>query len=399
MRIALLSAEYPPTPGGVGDYTERLATALVARGDTVTVLTGAAPGTVLAASDTAKGHTVLRLPTNWGWNCWRAVSDAVRHLRCQVVHLQFQTGAYRQHPAIHLLPWWLKRQKEAPRVVVTAHDLLLPYLFPRADLLRRWLMRRLLHDADATIVTNAEDADRLRGQQAGDRQHFADRGQAAYVIPIGSNIAVAPPVGYRQDVWRARLGIGNHPVVAYFGLMNATKGLLFLVQAVALLDPETRLLVIGGTATTDQERTYARQVEETAATLGLSSRIHTTGRVPPEEVSAYLLMSDVVALPFTDGVSYRRGSLLAALAHGVPVVTTQPVTPLDPPLLDRVAARLVPPHDPPALAAAIHELLEDADGRHRLATGGRALAAHFDWSSIAATHEVVYNSLVLSTEC
>src|SRR6266496_1165976 len=39
MRIALLSGEYPPQPGGVGDYTARLGQALVERGHDIVVFT------------------------------------------------------------------------------------------------------------------------------------------------------------------------------------------------------------------------------------------------------------------------------------------------------------------------------------------------------------------------
>ena len=39
MVVAMLSAEYPPRPGGVGDYTRRLGQALVERGQHVLVLT------------------------------------------------------------------------------------------------------------------------------------------------------------------------------------------------------------------------------------------------------------------------------------------------------------------------------------------------------------------------
>ena len=39
MQIVLLSAEYRPTPGGVGDYTQRLGAALADRDHAVTVWT------------------------------------------------------------------------------------------------------------------------------------------------------------------------------------------------------------------------------------------------------------------------------------------------------------------------------------------------------------------------
>jgi hypothetical protein len=39
MIVAMLSAEYPPQPGGIGDYTRRLGQSLVARGQHVLVFT------------------------------------------------------------------------------------------------------------------------------------------------------------------------------------------------------------------------------------------------------------------------------------------------------------------------------------------------------------------------
>ena len=44
MYIILLSAEYPPQPGGVGDYTRQLALALVERGHRIGILTGSPNG-------------------------------------------------------------------------------------------------------------------------------------------------------------------------------------------------------------------------------------------------------------------------------------------------------------------------------------------------------------------
>lgn len=41
MHVALLSGEYPPQVGGVGDYTDQLAQALATQGVRVSVITGA----------------------------------------------------------------------------------------------------------------------------------------------------------------------------------------------------------------------------------------------------------------------------------------------------------------------------------------------------------------------
>ncbi len=40
------------------------------------------------------------------------------------------------------------------------------------------------------------------------------------------------------------------------------------------------------------------------------------------EVSANLLAADCAVLPYREGASLRHGSLMAALAHGLPIVST-----------------------------------------------------------------------------
>jgi glycosyltransferase involved in cell wall biosynthesis len=105
-----------------------------------------------------------------------------------------------------------------------------------------------------------------------------------------------------------------------------------------------------------------------------------------------------------DGASYRRGSLLAALAHGVPVVTTCPRTAtapawLEPPpeLEDRRTARLAPARDASALAAAVADVLDDPVLANELSRGARELSRFFAWEGIARRHAELYARLTEGT--
>jgi len=425
MRIALLSGEYPPQPGGVGDYTARLGQALVERGHDIVVFTiadGRFQIVDLAGSNPNLQSAIYNLQSDWGWSSWRAVRAALEHSRPDILHIQYQTGAYGMHPAINLLPGQLRRLRRRPRVVVTAHDLLLPYLFPKAGPLRRWVMRRLLADADAVVVTNAADFEQVAGNRQsaiGDRERrsirpssIADR-LSPILIPIGSNIAVAPPPGYDRAAWRGHLHVANdETLVAYFGFISRTKGLDVLLDALGRLPPNINLLVVGGAASAAEDRAFAERIQQQIAAHGLASRVTITGRCPADQVSAHLLAADLSALPFSDGASFRRGSLLAALAHGLPTVTTRPIEPriknghpqgqprtnespvgsrfLLPDLEDEENVLLVPQSDAQALAGAITRLAHDAQLRERLAQGGRMLAEQFAWPAIAERHEALY---------
>ena len=401
MRIVLLSAEYPPQPGGIGDYTQQLAQALGGRGHAVTV--GAIHDQRFTMYDLCSGQQQqFAQPVRWNWASWQMVIAALDRLRPDVLHIQYQTGAYAMHPAINLLPWRLRGLPQRPKLVVTAHDLLEPYLFPKAGPLRTWVTRRLLCDCDMAIVTNSDD---LRQASA--------LGCAAHLIPIGSNIMPLARDYTDRATRRSALGANDATtLIAYFGLLGRTKGVDTLVAALALLPATFRLVIIGGEATAPHDRAYAAAVRQQVAALGLSQRVTITGHVSDEAVSRWLYAADLAALPFADGASFRRGSLLAALAHGLPVVTTVAAGGWGLGASDAGAisgmrasdaaerstanpepwAEFVPPGDPAALAVALARLAADPRLRTNLGSAALALAAHFDWDAIAAGHEALYRS-------
>ena len=55
---------------------------------------------------------------------------------------------------------------------------------------------------------------------------------------------------------------------------------------------------------------------------GLEEDIRITGYLSNEDVIREMEKVDIAVLPFDDGLSLRRGSFLAFLGNGVPIVTT-----------------------------------------------------------------------------
>ena len=369
MRVVLISGEYPPLRGGLADYTRLLAVELHGIGVEVAVLTSAqaAPG--------EEGFPVWPVVSHWGFATWPKIARAVQG--AQICHLQYQTAAYSMNPAINLLPLWLGWRSPGLRFIVTFHDLRVPYLFPKAGRLRPWANWALAKLSHAVVATNREDEESLKA-----------RGLHSHLIPIGSNITPSPSPGFQRGEWRARhREVG---VVSYFGLINASKGVDTLLRAVARLregGTAVKLVMVGETvgASDPTNRAYLERVKRLIEELGLEGAVEWTGWLPPQEVSAHLMASDLCALPYRDGASYRRGSLMAALAHGLPIVTTQRSSDGGtlPPLIDSQNCLLVPPDDPEALAQAIAQLLASPQLRDRLAEGARSLGAAFSWPEIA----------------
>ncbi len=193
--------------------------------------------------------------------------------------------------------------------------------------------------------------------------------------------------------------------VGFFGLVNRSKGLETLIEAVARLRDEGRPLrldVIGGGAGSSDaaNAAYLEQVQAEVQRVGLASAVRFVA--PPDEaaLTAALRACTVLALPFDDGASLRRTSLLTALAHGVATITTTGGSPgaltatgLGPETrfqLDDEVASFVPPGDATALAGAIRRLLDDPARRAALAQHGVAATQRLRWDAIAAAHRVVY---------
>ncbi|MGD9028635.1 MAG: glycosyltransferase family 4 protein, partial [Anaerolineae bacterium] len=226
MRIGLITGEYPPEQGGVGDFTDQLGRALGELGHQVHVIT-----TQLASAERpglTPQVTVHRVVGRWGWRCWRQVMALADELALDVLDVQYQAAAYRgrgaaMHPAINFVP----RFRSRPPVVVTFHDLKVPYLFPKAGPLRWWVVRTLARRADAVVATNHEDYWRLEEEIAPHRLSL---------VPIGSNIRPSPPAGLDRDAERARWGVEPEDLLlGYFGFLNESKGVEELIMALGLL--------------------------------------------------------------------------------------------------------------------------------------------------------------------
>lgn len=314
---------------------------------------------------------VHRLVRNWSFWAIARVRQLAASLSLDIVNIQYQAAAYGLGAPIHFLPKLLAQPS-----VVTFHDLRIPYLFPKAGPLRRRAVRMLARSAGNVIVTNFDDRTRL--EREGGIRCLAE-------IPIGSNInAQEFYSGGRNGTYAEHFGLtGTAGVVGYFGFLSASKGARTLLEALAKL-PNYQLLLIGGkTGSSDPTNVAdADALDKLVVDLGLENRVQRTGYLSPAETTQALLACDLMAMPYGDGASLRRGSLMACLAHAMPTITTFPTMAV-PELKDRQNVFMIPVEDAEALAQAIQSLSGDEALRKRLSSGARQVAQGFTWDKIA----------------
>lgn len=386
MHILLVTAEYPPDVGGVGAYTAALARTLAAQDATVSVLTSARNHNA-GGIERIPGVLVYPAVGSWGPAIWKQGARVAHDLGADWLHVQYQTAAYGMNPAINFAPRRWRRTLPSVRVAWTYHDLLPPYLFPKAgSRLRRWVTQRPAHDATLTVVTNE-----------GDRSALAAAGLRAHAIPIGSNVPAASLSHNERLAIRSRFGYAqDSPLLGFFGFLNRSKGAPTLLRTVRrLVDSgiDARLLLIGeGLGASDPtNRATQAEVHALIASLRLADRITSTGPLPDAEVAGALNAIDVLLLPFEDGASLRRGTLMAGLANGCAIITTPPQAPT-PELVDGRDLLTAPPGDDAAFAAAVRRVLYEDNLASSLRANARAVSVQFGWDTIARRHLDLYTA-------
>ena len=373
MKIGLITGEFPPMPGGVGDFTKSLAERIRDCGHQVHIL---------SRQGSAGANLNISTVRGWGPGCLPRIRAWTRRHRLDVVNLQYQTSAYDMSPFIHFLPAAL----DAP-LVTTFHDLRHPYLFPKAGPLRDWIVLRLARASAGIITTNQEDDRRLTGLPK------------RRLIPIGSSIPRADcSEGDRAKAQWGAPADDHTFVLGHFGFVNAAKGIDYLIEALANLRAaghDLRLLFIGekrNNVGSAADAVYLAALEDRIERLGLADAIHWTGYLPEREAAACFKAVDLMTLPFTDGASYRRSSLIAAIHCGCAILTTEPAVTIDS-FVQGENLWLVPPASSDAIQGAILRLMRDRERLTRLRAGALQLSRHFDWDTIARETIAMYWAL------
>ncbi|MDM8532162.1 glycosyltransferase family 4 protein [Anaerolineales bacterium HSG25] len=390
MKITFLTGEYPPMQGGIADYTANLAAQLLPLGMPPTVL----------ISRRWRGATKKTVPVyatlpDWGWRSWFYIRHHLKQYQPDVLHIQYQAAMYDLGGWVNWLPWYLKQRRQKTRVVTTFHDLRVPYIFPKAGRFRWRSMLALARHSDAVICTNREDIATLERHGIG-----AENPQKIHLIRLGNNVRPQPPADFERATWRQQYQADESTLLlAYFGFLNESKGGEELITALRLLHQQgikAKLLFIGGeVGSADPTNVaYARRIKQLIEQNGLTSYVHRTGYVGLHEVSANLLAADAVVLPYRDGVSFRRTTLIAALRHGCPIVSTEPPQPQHlPEIQANQTMLLAQPHNAESLAQIIALLADDLPLRQRLSAASTELGNLFDWSQVGQETARLYQQL------
>jgi len=381
VRILHLGKFHPPAVGGIELFVRDLAVALDARGAENLLLVHHHRPLRRSCRETADGLPVVRTMT-FGQLAYAPLAPSlpwhllrlVRTFRPDIVHVHMpNTSGF----AALLLP---------PRLPVVLHwhadvvpsriDAKLALLYPPYRLLERKLLTR----AAAVIATSQPYLDASRALAP-----FRDK---CAVVPLGIDPGrLQRPAPKR--VADLRRSYGDRPLVVALGRFAYYKGFQHLVRAATEL-PQACVVIIGD----GPERPA---VSRLVSDLGLTDRVFLPGQLPDAAAHEHLAACDLFCLPSVERTEAFGLSLLEAMAFGKPLLTTalagSGVSWVN---QDGQTGLVVPPADPPALAAVIRTLLDDparAAGYGRQAL--ERLDQQFHINEIAERIELIYRTTLV----
>jgi glycosyltransferase involved in cell wall biosynthesis len=255
---------------------------------------------------------------------------------------------------VHDTARW-RRRSRAP-LAVMVHEAWIDMTDPKSTAIGLWQrlqLRALLRLADG-VMTSTEALAR-------------EIGDGAVHVPVPATVT---PVRVSRESGR-QMGPDGKLAVALFGRDHPSRALDHAEAAIAALaesrGPSTLTILNLG-------------VNAPPLAVPSGVEVASPGFLPAEELSRCLSASDVVLLPLVDGVSTRRTTLMAALAHGRPVIGLRGRN------TDSMLAKahdcliLTPVGDPAAFSRAAVAL---ADNPERMRAMGQAARrfyeVHFDW--------------------
>lgn len=308
---AVLTPEFPPVPGGVSDYSAIIAQALAAAGDSVSVWF---PGR--ATLERPGNPRLAPLPAGFGVVGIRRVAMGLADLPPETrVLLQYAPHAF-GYKGLNL-PFVGALSKTGRNALdVVFHEVAYPggrgssarhrVLSVVQFTMARWLAER----ADRVFVSTEAWRPLL--------EKSIRRSTAIAWLPVPSNLPTC--VSHHDTAAERKRILGGDATVLLGHFSTYAPGIVdYLRQCVPRLlraDLRRKCVLMGRGA-------HALRQSLSSAHPALAAQLVSFEDIAAAELARVVSACDIMMQPYPDGVSGRRTTVMAAIALGIPTVTTQ----------------------------------------------------------------------------
>lgn len=357
MKIIMITGAFPPIKCGVADYSYKLVVNLLKSSEDLEI--------IVINSSTEK-YSNMNFKSiffnNWSiFNVFKFLS-LIKKEDPDLIHIQYPSITYGSQLVLQLLIIFLRTV--GYKTIVTIHE------FSETHFLRKLAILPFIFFSNSLIFTNLYEKLVVK-------RLFPWVEKKSSIINIGSNISVNDDGNVAKE----------KDLVAFFGFIRPKKGLEEYLELAALSykkNSNYKFLIIG----TPREKEF-HYYETLRKKTVLIKNIEWKISLSEKEVSEILSRVKFAYLFYPDGVSERRGSFLACIAHRIIVIANKGrQTPED------LNGSVEFATSPLEAFNKLNELSNDEKRCNEILNNAKEYFKKFDWELIARKHIDLYKNLI-----
>ncbi len=356
MNILFITNKLPPAIDGVGDYTFNLAREFALHGNEVSIICH-----ITQSPPPLSAHIeIYPCIERWDSSSIPVIAQIINAKRCDIVSLQYVPHGF--HPKG--LPFGLidiarSIKRQGVPLFTFAHE-----IYARAkvwqvrryiaSVLMQWISRQIIEQSQYIATSIPHYRDMIEGLLSSPR--------GVEVISIASNVPYKEIAVNALREIRSTIATKDQLIISFFGYRDINSSIK-AIERLRLRGVKIKLLLIG------------KLHPNTLAPIDT----YTTGKLKIEELDKYLQLSDILILPeeSSQGVSFKSGSLAAALQRGLPVITSSGLM-TDRQLLDGENIIFTDFASIDSIAKSIERLTNRAL-RNKVSRGAKIIASTISW--------------------
>ncbi|HEX8992274.1 MAG TPA: glycosyltransferase family 4 protein, partial [Anaerolineales bacterium] len=364
-RMAFIG-NYLPRQCGIATFTTDLCEAIAAQYPETSCM-------AVPVNDTEAGYDYparvrFELTEN-DLQSYRRSADFLNINGVQVVSLQHEYGIFGGRAGANILA--LLQDLRMP-VVTTLHTILKD---PSPD--QRYIMDQIKSLSDRLVVMSKLGANFLV-------DIYQVPEEKIDVIPHGIPDMPFVDPSFHKDLF----GVEGKTVLLSFGLLSPNKGVENVIQAlphILVRHPNVVYMVLGAThphVLREDGETYRLSLQRLAREKGVAANVIFYNRfVGLEELKQFIGAADIYITPYQEATQIVSGTLAYTLGAGKAVISTPYWYAQE--MLAEGRGTMVPFRDPPALADAVNDLLDNEAKRHAMRKRAYLYGRQMIWAEVA----------------
>lgn len=381
MKIAQVTATFPPYMAGIGNVCYHNSLELAKLGHEVTVYTSNYPNIEYKYPNIFQ---VKRLPSLFRFGNAPFLPGLMNIKDYDIVHLHYPF--YFGSEMIYAI----SKLRKLKYIITYHHDVIntgLIGLFCKVN--SSTLMKLIINSASKIGVTSL---DYVQQSIIKDIINIKRKNDWVVEIPNGVDINLFNPSVDGTKI-KKQHGIESKEVVLFVGALDKAhyfKGIEYLLRSFAKLkNNDANLLIVGN-------GTLKKLYIEIAKELNILDKTVFVGNVSNDDLPKYYAASDIIVLPSISMGEAFGVVLIEAMATGKPIIASN-LPGVRTVISDGINGFLAEPKNVEDLASKIEYLLENEDVRREFGKQGRKKAErYYSWENIGKKLESIYLEVLSS---